>query len=66
MGTDLGERKMAAYLFICFLSPTFSKQGLAVLNTADPNFIRLLFKPLSLCIRLHLFCCVNTFFLMFN
>lgn len=53
------------YLFVCFLSLTFSKQGLAVLNTADPNFIRLLFKSLSLRIRLYLFCCVNTF-LMFN
>lgn len=53
------------YFFVCSLSLTFSKQGLAVLNTADPNFIRLLFKWLSLCIRLCLFCCLNTF-LMFN
>lgn len=61
-----GERKVAAFsLFVGLLSLTFSKQGLAVLNTADPNFIRLLFKPLSLRIRLYLFCCVNTF-LMFN
>lgn len=52
---DPGERKMAAFLFVCFLSLTFSKQWLAVLNTADPNFIRLLFKSLSLHIRLYLF-----------
>lgn len=53
--------KWLLFLFVCFLSLTFSKQWLAVLNTADPNFIRLLFKSLSLHIRLYLFWCVNAF-----
>lgn len=49
------------YLFACFLLLTFSKQGLDVLNTTDPNFIRLFFKSPSLRIRLYLFCCLNAF-----